>query len=364
MRVDAHRAGGLCVRQGAAAHIGRQVGRGRSVGEQGTGVGVHAQNPQQGAGCRLRRPGQGTHVLRTQDHYTAFAVHAQYLTVCRGQLFGAGGSSLGPGCTPGRRGAAGAGLPGSSLCLCGTGSAAFGAGRGALGRRGGCAGTFQHAGHELLVQGGRQVLGAAVGGQGGIGVVPAGAGVGGVAGAAHGGQHPLPTGAAGEAAVHRHAGIAVQRHRGQLGAVAAAQVQGNGAVGPAFGQLELQPVHAFRVLCAQVQAAGLRQEFGAAAGSMNDLDLHGFDLPFRFFLFDCTPGRAAAEVCSFSPQISGIRHFAGGVFLGVIRGQFRVRKMPGGGPGFVQKTAVFGRLFPCGRAGNGSFRGVRDGCKC
>ena len=115
-------------------------------------------------------------------------------------------------------------------------------------------------------------------------VVPAGAGVGGVAGAAHGGQHPLPTGAAGEAAVHRHAGIAVQRHRGQLGAVAAAQVQGNGAVGPAFGQLELQPVHAFRILCAQVQAAGLRQEFGAAAGSMNDLDLHGFDLPFRFFI--------------------------------------------------------------------------------
>ena len=81
--------------------------------------------------------------------------------------------------------------------MCGTGSAAFGAGRGALGRRGGCAGTFQHASHELLVQGGRQVLGAAVGGQGGIGVVPAGAGVGGVAGAAHGGQHPLPTGAAG-----------------------------------------------------------------------------------------------------------------------------------------------------------------------
>lgn len=34
------------------------------------------------------------------------------------------------------------------------------------------------------------------------------------------------------------------------------------------------------------------------------------------FLFDCTPGRAAAEVCSFSPQISGLRHFAGGVFLG------------------------------------------------
>ena len=82
------------------------------------------------------------------------------------------------------------------------------------------------------------------------------------------------------------------------------------------------------------------------------------------FLFDCTPGRAAAEVCSFSPQISGLRHFAGGVFLGVIRGQFRVRKMPGDGPGFVQKTAVFGRLFPCGRAGNGSFRGIRDGYKC
>ena len=34
------------------------------------------------------------------------------------------------------------------------------------------------------------------------------------------------------------------------------------------------------------------------------------------FLFDCTPGRAAAEVCSFSPQISGLRHFAGGVFFG------------------------------------------------
>ena len=82
------------------------------------------------------------------------------------------------------------------------------------------------------------------------------------------------------------------------------------------------------------------------------------------FLFDCTPGRAAAEVCSFSPQISGLRHFAGGVFLGVIRGQFRVRKMPGGGLGFVQKTAVFGRLFPCGRARNGSFRGIRDGYKC
>lgn len=60
------------------------------------------------------------------------------------------------------------------------------------------------------------------------------------------------------------------------------------------------------------------------------------------FLFDCTPGRAAAEVCSFSPQISGLRHFAGGVFLGVIRGQFRVRKMPGGGPGFVQELLSHG----------------------
>ena len=56
------------------------------------------------------------------------------------------------------------------------------------------------------------------------------------------------------------------------------------------------------------------------------------------FLFDCTPGRAAAEVCSFSPQISGLRHFAGGLFLGVIRGQFRVRKMPGGGPGFCAEN--------------------------
>mgnify|MGYP000672999968 CR=1 FL=1 len=35
---------------------------------------------------------------------------------------------------------------------------------------------------------------------------------------------------------------------------------------------------------ARVRAAGRRQEFGAAAGSMNDLDLHGFDLPFRFFI--------------------------------------------------------------------------------
>ena len=38
--------------------------------------------------------------------------------------------------------------------------------------------------------------------------------------------------------------------------------------------------------------------------------------------------------------------------MGVIRGQFRVRKMPGDGAWFLcRKLRYFGRLFPCGRAG-------------
>ena len=269
-------------------------------------------------------------------------VHA-YRKESGGQLFGAGGSSLGPGCTPGRRGAAGAGLPGSSLCLCGTGSAAFGAGRGALGRRGGCAGTFQHAGHELLVQGGRQVLGAAVGGQGGIGVVPAGAGVGGVAAAAYGGQHPLSPHAAGQAAVHRHTVVGVQRNGGQLHPIAAAQIQRQGAPRPRCGQDELQPVHPLGVLCAKVQPVRPGHKFGAAALLLKDFDLHAKP-PFLFAVPIVPPGAQNYPVCTKNVKFSVLRHFAK---RGFGTGNASFFPLPGPGnssAGFPCKTRDVGQL--------------------
>ena len=62
------------------------------------------------------------------------------------------------------------------------------------------------------------------------------------------------------------------------------------------------------------------------------------------FLFDCTPGRAAAEVCSFSPQISGLRHFAGGLFFGVIWPLVSVRegqkRVVPGRPGRMQMLKI------------------------
>lgn len=248
------------------------------------------------------------------------AVDAHHPALLRGQCFGPGGSGLGTVCGFQRSGAAGLGTLGGGLGLGRVGGAAGRACGGALGSGGGRAGAFQHPGHELLIQRGRQLLGAAVGGQDGVGVIAAGAGVGGVVFAADGCQHPLPAGAAGEPPVHRHPAFAVQRHRGQQGAVGAPQVERRAAARPGFGQNEVQLVHPGGVLRAQVQAVGPGKELGAAALLLCDLDLHK-NLPFCFFL-DCTGGAVFYPVRTFFQNISVLRHFAGEHFSGEIRTVF------------------------------------------
>ena len=220
------------------------------------------------------RAGKCTDVLRRQLYDAGLAVHAHDPALCRCKLFGTGCSSFG---FCGRLSGAGAVGPGAlrgRLSLCGIGGGSRGACSCFLGGSGSAAGAFQHAGHELLIQRGRQLLRAAVRGQDGVGVVAAGAGVGGIACVVDGGQHPLAAGAAGEPPVHRYPVAFFQRNGSKQGAVAAAQVQRHGASGPLFRQGKVQLVHAGSVLRTEVQAVGAGVKFGAAALPANDLDLH------------------------------------------------------------------------------------------
>ena len=136
-------------------------------------------------------------------------------------------------------------------------------------------GVLQYLRHELLVQGGGGVRGNVIGGQGGVGVVAAGAAVGGVAGAVEGGNHPLSAGAAGKAAVHHHGALGTEGHCSGGAAVPPAQVEGDGALLPRRGQGEAEGVHPFSVLPAQMETVGLCFKLGASAQPGNDLDFHG-----------------------------------------------------------------------------------------
>ena len=222
-------------------------------------------------------------------------------------------------------------------------------GCGTLCRRGGAAGAFQHAGHELLVQRGRQLLCVIINGQNGVAVIAAGTGVGGVAVFTHGGQHPLPAGAAGQAAVHRDAVLGVQRHRRQQGAVAAAQIQRKGAPGPCVRQLEQQLVHPGSVLRTEMQPVRLGKELGAAALLLNDLDLHLKTFLSVFCLIVSRPDSDGESVLCFHKFLC-----FGILPEGVFRGKFAqipVGQRRGGGRKCrCAKPAIQGRL-PCCRNG-------------
>ena len=114
-------------------------------------------------------------------------------------------------------------------------------------------------------------------------VILAGPGVGGVALAVGGGQHPFAAGPAGEAAAHPDAARFVQLQRLGQCAVGVADVEGDDAPGPLPGQGKFQPVHAFGLLCAQMQPVGLGEKFGAAEVPGGNVDLHG-ENSFRLVL--------------------------------------------------------------------------------
>ena len=137
-------------------------------------------------------------------------------------------------------------------------------------------------------------------------VVLAGPGVGGVALAVGGGQHPLAAGPAGKAPAHADAACFVQRQRLGQRAVRVPDVEGDDTPVPLLRQAEFQLVHTLGFLCAQMQPVGLGEEFCAAEVPGCDVDLHG-KTPFIWFCVciwpDCSAERQWAEVHTFLLRI-------------------------------------------------------------
>ena len=137
----------------------------------------------------------------------------------------------------------------------------------------GLLGAGHDLGHELFVQGGRRRLGVAVGGEGFPGVVAAGLGVGGVACAVGGGEHPPARPGRRQPPVHLHLAGAVQQQGSRQGAVGLFDVEGNALAGPFLRQGEGQGIHPFGVLAAQMEPRGAGDEIGTAR-ELPDCDLN------------------------------------------------------------------------------------------
>ena len=265
-----------------AAQPAEAVGA-HGVDGQCAGGGIHLHHPHQLA--RLRQDGAGRcpDVQRVQPDRAAPAVDAQDSALAGrvgGRTLGSGLCLFGVAC--GQRGAGG-GLLGRGCRLAGALLGVLLAGGRPLGGLGGGVGAGDHPGDELLVDRGRQLLAPALGGEDVVDVILAGPGVGGVALAVGGGQHPLAAGPAGEAAAHPDAARFVQLQRLSQCAVGVADVEGDDAPGPLPGQGKFQPVHAFGLLCAQMQPVGLGEKFGAAEVPGGNVDLHG-ENSFRLVL--------------------------------------------------------------------------------
>ena len=338
-----HRAGRCRRRHGLAAHIGAQVRQRGGIGLHRAGGGIHAENAHHLARQRLHRERHRPHILCVQLHRAALAVHAQHLPTGGCIAFCPQCGSLRPLCAGLGIGTVGQNFVRSLLRQCRLHGGICRTVLGTAGafRCGVCA--FQHARHKLLVHRGRQLLTAAVRRQGGVHIVAAGAGIGGVAAAAYGGQHPLSPHAAGQAAVNRHTVVGVQRNGGQLHPIAAAQIQRQGAPRPRCGQDELQPVHPLGVLCAKVQPVRPGHKFGAAALLLKDLDLHAKP-PFLFAVPIVPPGAQNYPVCTKNVKFSVLRHFAKRGF-GTGNASFFPLPEPGNSPaGFPCKTRDVGQL--------------------